>query len=228
MKKPVLIDLSHTLHKDIPTWGGQCGFYHKNKTTYDDSSTDVQFCTYALEMEAGIGTHIDAPSHCFKDATSIDCLEIENLMAPCVVISVALKAHADYVVSCADILDFEKQFGLIPEGSFCLVYTGWSQFWDDPEKYRNNYHFPSVSEEAAQLLLSRNIVGLGIDTLSPDVPIRGYPVHNLILGAGKYIIENIANAAAMPQIGAFTLASPLKIKGGTESPIRLWGMIFQD
>jgi kynurenine formamidase len=65
-------------------------------------------------------------------------------------------------------------------------------YWDIPERYHNHYQFPTVSREAAKLLLLRNISGLGIDTLSPDGPDDDYPVHQLLLGANKYIVENVA------------------------------------
>ncbi len=96
--------------------------------------------------------------------------------------------------------------------------------WHTPEKYRNQLQFPSISIEAALLLLERKIVGLGIDTLSPDTPSSGYPVHQAILGAGLYLVENVANAHLLPTVGAFSLALPLSIQGGTESPMRFVGL----
>ena len=65
--------------------------------------------------------------------------------------------------------------------------------------------FPSVSASVADLLISRNVVGIGIDTLGPDLPSSGFPVHQAILGAGKYIVENIANLEKMPRTGAYVM-----------------------
>lgn len=108
---------------------------------------------------------------------------------------------------------------------FVLFYTGWEKHWPNPEKYRNNLVFPSISAHVAQLLLERNIAGIGIDTLSPDTADSGYPVHQLLLQAGKYIIENVANAHSLPPIGAWTLALPWKIINATESPVQLIGLV---
>lgn len=69
--------------------------------------------------------------------------------------------------------------------------------------------------------LSLKHYSLGIDTLSPDNEVDGFPVHRLVLGSGKYIIENVANAGLMPPVGAYTFALPIKIQDGAESPIRL-------
>ena len=90
---------------------------------------------------------------------------------------------------------------------------------------RYNFVFPSIMSIAAELLLERQIIGLGIDTLSPDRPDNGFPVHKLILGEDKFIVENVANASRMPPVGAYSLALPIKINEGTEAPVRLVGMI---
>lgn len=68
-------------------------------------------------------------------------------------------------------------------------------------------------------------VGLGIDTLSPDTEASGYPVHQAILGAGKYLVENVANADKLPPVGGFSLVMPIPTEGGTEAPIRLIGLV---
>ena len=66
---------------------------------------------------------------------------------------------------------------------------------------------------------------LGIDTLSPDRPEDGFKVHKNFLGAGKIIIENVANLDSMPPSGSFVLILPIPIKDGTEAPVRLVGLI---
>lgn len=222
MKFPYkIIDLTHILHEGIPTWDGGCGFHHEVGLDYHQCLTDVKFRVQNIKMNAGIGTHMDAPAHCIPSSTTIDQLQLNDLIAPCVVIDVSKDAHERYSVSISDIESFEKEHGVIEPGSFVMVRTGWEKFWNDPEQYRNNYIFPSVSEHAAKFLLDRQIVGLGIDTLSPDRAEDGFPVHGLLLGAGKYIIENVANSESLLPVGSFTLALPIKIKDGTEAPIRL-------
>lgn len=219
------IDLTHTLSSDVPHWGIDVGFkYNARYINSTDSTEDVKFHVQRLEMSAGIGTHMDAPSHCFENASGIDAIPLQSLIAMCRVIDVSSKIHEQYSVTADDILHFEEEYGIIPKGSCILIYTGWGQRWHQPEKYRNEKIFPSISIEAAKLLLSRDIVGLGIDTLSPDRIGSNFPVHQLILGAGKYIIENVSNANKLDPIGSYVFALPIKVKDGTEAPIRLVGM----
>ncbi len=215
-----IIDLTHPLSPTIPTWDGSCGFEHHLQHDYQPSST-TSFRTHRVHMNEGIGTHIDAPAHCIPGGKTIDELNLNDLLAPCLVIDVSAKAHERYSVTVADIEVFEEKYGLIKPGSFIIVRTGWEKFWSEPEKYRGNLVYPCVSVDAAQFLLKRDIAGLGIDTLSPDRPDEGFPVHTTLLSAGKYIVENIANSANLPPVGFYSLALPIKIQGGTEAPVRL-------
>ena len=71
-------------------------------------------------------------------------------------------------------------------------------------------------------------MGIGVDTLSPDTGKQGFPVHDIFLGAGKYLVENIANSESLPNVGAHILVLPLKIQGGTEAPVRLVGLVEKE
>lgn len=216
-----IIDLTHTLDANTPSWSGECGFQLIQKEKYVTEGSEVVFSVQGLTLQAGIGTHMDAPAHCIPGGMHIDDLALDNLVAPCVVIDVSSKADAQYCVSAADIEAFEAQHGEMAPGIFVIIHTGWSQYWDDAARYRNNHQFPSVSQDAAKMLLSRGVVGLGIDTLSPDTPDSGYPVHRLFLGAGKYLVENVAHADKLPPVGSYTLALPIKVRGAVEAPMRL-------
>ncbi len=219
------IDLTHRLSSDIPSWNGNCGFNLNLLKDYALGSSDVSFRNQQIIMEAGMGTHMDAPCHCIPAGKSIADFPLDQLIVPCVVINVRATAHENTVVSKTDIEAFEKQYQTISAGSVAIIYTGWDKYWSTPEKYRNNLVFPSLSADAAEMLIQREVVGVGIDTLSPDRPESGYPVHQLLLGAGKYIIENVSNADKLPPTGSYLIALPLNIKGATEAPMRLVGLV---
>lgn len=228
-----IIDLTHTLTPEIPTWDGSCGFDIQIILDYNQCASETKFKLQALNLKkSGTGTHIDSPSHCFPTGQMTADLPLEQLVVKAYVIDVSLKADADYVVSIDDIISFEKYYGKIEENSLVIVYTGWSRYWNDAKKYRNEdhngiMHFPAISNEAAQLLIERDIAGIAIDTLSPDCPDSGYPVHRLMLGQNKYIIENIAQADQLPPINSYVIALPLKINA-TESPLRIIGLLLKD
>jgi kynurenine formamidase len=219
------VDLTHPLTSSTPSWDSSCGYSHSTSLDYIDCTTEVKFRVQNITMPAGIGTHMDAPAHCNPQGKTIDAIPLQDCIAPCVVIDISAKAHEGYQCSMQDIVDFEKQYRLIQRGDFVIIRTGWSRYWSNPLQYRNNLQFPSVSKEAAQLLIKRDIVGLGIDTLGPDTAESGYPVHQIMLSHGKYLVENVANADLLPSLGSTILVAPLYIVGGTEAPIRLIGFI---
>lgn len=220
-----IIEMTHTINAAAPTWEGGCGFQNETIIDYASCTTQTKFRVQKIHMYAGLGTHMDAPAHCIQGGNTIDTLELDNTCAPCCLIDVSKEAHESYCLSAETILEFERQYGKIRERSFVIIRTGWDRFWSDPAAYRNHLKFPSVSLDAACFLLKRNIVGLGIDTFSPDTQESGYPVHQAILGAGKYIVENVANSSKLPPKGSFSLALPIRIEGGTEAPMRLIGLI---
>ena len=220
-----LIDLTHTLNASAPTWSGDCGFAHRVIVDYAEACR-VQ----SIKMNAGTGTHIDAPSHFIPGAQHVADIPLETLIVPVHVIDVSAKAHADYYITYEDIQVFEKQFGKIESNSLVIGYTGWDRYWHDAKKFRNpdasgQMHFPGFAPESAELLLERNIAGLGIDSLSPDCLDLTFPVHYAILGAGKYIVENFANCKLLPPTGAYAIVLPIKTEDGTEAVVRAVGFL---
>ncbi len=216
-----IVDLTHRLLPEIPTWDGSCGFELSIDTDYKDCTPPDLFRTQKVKCGAGIGTHMDAPAHVKEGGVTIDKLDLGDLVTDCVVIDVSSEADAVYVIMPDIIEKFEKEYGEIRANSFVIFYTGWDKRWGNREKYINDHKFPSVDKTTALLLLERNIAGLGIDTLSSDTGINGFPVHQVILGADKYLVENVANAKELPPTGAKIFVLPIKIKDATEAPIRL-------
>lgn len=223
-------DLTHKIKPDIPTWDLTCGYYIKTMRDYRHCPGEFKFRSQALDIRASAGTHIDSPAHCFEGSRDASELTLEELISPLIVINVSEKAAQNerYKVSLEDIENHEKKHGKIKPKTFVLFYTGWSRFWNEPIRYHNNLVFPSVSADVAKLLLERDIVGIGIDTLSPDCDEKGFFVHSILLGSNKYIVENVANAQQLPASGAFILVMPLNAEGAAESPIRLVALIMNE
>lgn len=217
-----IIDLTQTLQPGIPDWDGCCGFQIKSETTDEIRLQE-------LATPAGIGTHMDAPAHFFIGGTDIASIDIKHCMGEAIVIDARDKTTPDYFLSVSDIQNFEQQNGQISPQSIVLLLTGWQQYWHTPERYLNKDSsghriFPGFSAAAAEYLLRKDINGIGIDTLSPDGSHRCFPVHRSILGAGKYILENLCNLQYLPPRGAQLIALPLKIANGTEAPARVIAM----
>jgi len=179
------------------------------------------------------GTHLDSPIHFGQGKTTVDEISLERLMGPAVVLDIrdACAQDRDYQLQVEDIARWEKQHGGIPAGSIVLVHTGWGKFWpelkaylgDDTPGETKNLHFPGISPEAAEFLVTqRGIDGVGIDTASLDHgPSREFRAHQIFGGANVYGLENVAQMDKLPPTGAMLLALPMKIKGGTGAPVRI-------
>ncbi len=225
LEKFEAIDLTHPLDHLVPTWTGSCGFSYEVKMDYDQG---VRVLSY--KCHSGVGTHMDAPSHFYPNGKTIAEIPLDQLIVPLCVLDLSSKMDPDLFVMPEDILEYEQKWGKIGNNSLVLAYTGWEKYWKESERYRNadasgKMHFPGFHAKTAEMLLERRIAGIGIDTLSPDGSHPKFPVHEVILGAGKYIIENVANLSKMPTVGAFALALPIKVVVGAEAAMRLVGLI---
>ncbi len=220
-----LIDLTHTITTTIPAWQGTASFSINIIRDYHQGHRTQQF-----SISSNTGTHLDAPAHFNKNGSMIDDIPLDNLIVAACVLDVSSKVSDDYLISVDDIAEFEKQHGAIPAGCLFIGHTGWCKRWEEPQKYRNldasnKMHFPGFSVDAAKLLVEKNVVGIAIDTLSPDGSDDTFPGHKILLNADKYIIENITNADQLPPTGAFVIALPLKIHGAVEAPMRIIGLV---
>jgi len=94
------------------------------------------------------------------------------------------------------------------------------------QKQKPVMQFPHFSESAVEFLLQkRQVVGIGVDTLSPDSgSTRVFPVHRMVLGAGKFILENL-QLQELPESGAVMIALPLNVQDAAEAPTRVIALV---
>jgi kynurenine formamidase len=179
------------------------------------------------------GTHLDAPIHFAEGKHAADEVPVQQLIGPAVVIDVRTQSSkdADYQVTVADLEAWEKQHGRIPKGAIVLMLSGWGARWPDKKKYLGtdqpgdvaNLHFPAFSQEVAEFLVSqRDIDAIGVDTPSMDYgQSKDFIVHQIINGANKPGLENVANLEKLPAKGATLIALPMKIAKGSGGPVRI-------
>lgn len=182
------------------------------------------------------GTHMDAPLHFAEGKWSAADVPAERLVAPAVVLDVRKQAAADpdYRLTTQDVAAWEAANGRIPAGSIVLLLTGWSERWPDRLRYFGSastsdptgLHFPSYGAEAAKVLLERQVAAIGVDTASIDYgPARDFPVHRLTAAANVPGLENLAHLDQLPPTGAWLVALPMKIAGGTGGPLRAIALV---
>jgi len=179
------------------------------------------------------GTHMDAPIHFAEGKRAADEVPIQQLIGPAAVIDVRAQAakDADYRVTVDDLKVWEGKYGRLPKGAIVLMLSGWGSRWPDKKQYLGtdqpgdveHLHFPGFSREAAEFLVSqRKIDAIGVDTPSMDYgQSKDFIVHQVINGADKPGLENIANLDKLPVKGATLIALPMKIAKGSGGPTRI-------
>ena len=129
------------------------------------------------------GTHLDAPAHFAAGGHTTDQLDARQFFAPLAVISVADRAtrDPDTGVTVDDVRVWERRYGRLPQRAFVAMDSGWDQRVGDSESFVNAdahgvQHAAGFTVEAAQFLTEeRDIVGVGVDTLSLDLGmVEGY------------------------------------------------------
>jgi len=213
----------------------------------------VSSASDALALGSHVGTHIDALCHfsCGGNlhdgtaaasaqsyTTGVDRLSVDTI-APIfrrgVLLDVAGHQRADALpvdfTITPDLLDqVAKAEGVeVRSGDVVLLRTGWARFWEDAARYISQVKGPGPGAPGARWLSERGVFAAGSDTVAfEQVPDPSMPVHvHLLVEKGIHIIEclNLEPLAAARVYEFAFVAVPLKIRGGTGSPIRPMALV---
>lgn len=225
-----VIDMTYVINDHSPSWPGDP---HPFSVIVTDTPAKEGYLTRKFTMLEHYETHMDAPAHFPPGKDTLDQIPIQRFFGPGIVIDVRDKVakDSDYRLTPQDIQAWEARHGRIPAGAIVMLRTGWASRWPDEKRYRNLdakgvMHFPGYSVAAAKLLISRQVSGLCIDTLSIDYgPSANFEVHRTTLPAGLFHVENVANLDKLPPTGAFIIAAPIKLEGGSGGPVRVFAVL---
>jgi kynurenine formamidase len=233
-----LVDLSHTYDQTTVFWPTAEAF---RLDTVADGTTPAGFYYAAnnfFTSEHG-GTHLDAPVHFAQGAQAVDQVPLDRLVGPVVVVDVteASEKNPDYQVTVDDLLGAERENGPIPADGILLIRTGFSRRWPDAEKYlgtaergetaATRLHFPGLHPDAARWIVqNRPVKAVGIDTASIDYgPSTLFESHRALYAANIPGFENLTALDRLPARGAFVIALPMKIGGGSGAPLRAMAIV---
>lgn len=217
-----LIDLSRTMEMDMPVWPTHPHFYCSEAEHYDKG--DGAFLNQ-LSMGEHNGTHVDAPVHFIRGGKFIDQLSAAHFYGRGVKIA-ARGLPPCGLVTKKMITNWEAQHGPILEGDIVMFDIDYAKHWGVKPHYKAFLtDWPGLSGEGAEYLVSRKVKAVGTDAMALDAFGQAdSPAHAALLGNEVLIVENLCN---LDQIEDFCLfiGLPLKIKGGSGSPIRAIALI---
>jgi kynurenine formamidase len=227
-----VVDLSHPFDERTIYWPTSPSSFELKRLHYGPTPGGYFYSANSFCTPEHGGTHLDAPIHFYEGRRTLAEIPLEQLIGPAVVIDVAAKARAsaDYQLARADLDAWEKRNGPVPKGAIVLLRTGWSVRWPDRKRYlgddtpgdASRLHFPSFGRDAAQWLVqTREVAALGVDTASIDPGAsKDFIVHRIAAAANVPGIENLTNLDQLPEKGAWVIALPLKVAGGSGGPVR--------
>ena len=239
-----VVDLTQPLGVDTPVIGlppqfGQSPGLRMELVSRFDAKGPAWYWN-VLHLGEHTGTHFDAPVHWIsgKDLPNNTCdtIPAQRFVGPACVIDVTAEVAADedFLLMPSHVEVWEKRHGRIPSNSWVLLRTGWSER-ADAKSFLNvgadGPHSPGFHQSTSRLLArERDVLGVGVETVGTDAGQAGtfeppFPNHATMHGAGKFGLASLRNLDQLPRTGAIVIAAPLKIVGGSGSPVRVLAIV---
>jgi kynurenine formamidase len=235
-----IVDLTQPLGPDTPVIGlppvfaSSPGVSLEVISRFDEKGPAWYWNT--IRMGEHTGTHFDAPVHWItgKDLpdNACDTIPVRRFVGPACVIDVTadVERNPDFLLMPEHIEAWEMVHGRIPAGAWVLLRTGWSRRTDSKAFLNvaaDGPHSPGFHRSTSELLArDRDVLGVGVETVGTDAGQAGtfdppFPNHATMHGAGKFGLASLTNLDQLPASGAIVIAAPLKIVGGSGSPLRV-------
>jgi kynurenine formamidase len=248
-----MVDLSQLYYTGIPHHPAHAPFLFGLNKQHGDyvNPGGASSASEAIAMGAHVGTHIDALCHFSCDGRMFGGVEAASAQS----YAGGLERHTVDTIRPifrrGVLLDIPKVAGVdvlpkdfritgrhmeaagrdVRHGDVVLIRTGWGRYWDDAARFISQVHSPGPDLEGAQWLSDRKVFAAGSDTApfeftpSPEMAVH---VH-LLVKHGIHIMEclNLEELAECDAPEFLFVAAPLKIRGGTGSPIRPVALLDQ-
>ncbi|WP_049982902.1 cyclase family protein [Halorubrum sp. BV1] len=216
-------DLSRPIETGMPTYPGD------PEVTLSPDATHAEdgYATSELQTGSHAGTHVDAPRHTLAGGKPVDAVGVGSFALDARLVDLAGEFDAREPITAAAL---PTAGSVRDDCDLLVVHTGWADRWG-ADSYRDHPYLTAAAAERCRDLG----VGVGLDTFGPDptpsAPTAsksgdpsageptGTPAHDVLLGAGLPIVENLCSLADLPD--RFRLyAFPLRLRDGDGSPVR--------
>lgn len=223
IKNYKLVDLSRTISTKTPRHTGfGMPFAHIQVAFLERDGFD----SFMLLMSEHQGTHLDAPGN--QGGTIwADEIPLEELFGPCCVLHFN-KKPAQENVTLDEVKAWEKKHGEIKKGEIVLFSLA-----------RESTDLPGIAAEVCNYLFDKGIRAIGVDISTiensglywtKDGGRKKYgsykeTAHLALLPRNATVVEYLHNLDKLPPRGALFIGFPLKIEGGSASPMRAVALV---
>lgn len=220
-----IVDLTQPIKQDMPVYPGHqktiVWQHHTHEDTLKKLGTGFSYSTLGFTMSDHGGTHVDAFSHLSSspEALSIDKIEPCNFITRGICLDVSSAEPNGYIDENM-IKDACEKSGLsIAQGDTVLLYSGHYNRTFGTDGWMQGY--PGLNRGATEYLAICGAINIGVDTPGIDNPIdKTYPAHTVCKERNVMNTESMANLDMVVGKIFKYIGLPLKINGGTGSPIR--------
>ncbi|XP_075236398.1 isatin hydrolase-like [Lycorma delicatula] len=235
----IIIDIGYSFDENNIQWVGKSPFTITK--TYNGTNNFLPFYTFNdIKMFDYSGTHLDAPYQFDKKGWKVADIPLNNLLVPGCLLDMRNETtnNPEFLLKPEHIIEWENEYGPIPNNSVLLINFGWSSRWYNKNSYLGlmndgtRCHFPGISKEAAEWIIkTEKIVGVGVDTASVDAGATAdFEVHQILSSANIYNIENVNlnNDIELPAQGFNLIVMPMKITEGSGAPCRIIAILSKN
>jgi kynurenine formamidase len=176
----------------------------------------------SLNMGDHSGTHVDAPAH-FDErpgAATVDQMPLDTFMGDAICLDLSHK-ELKSDISIEDLQAAEKAANVeIKPKDIVLLHMDFARRTAGTDAYITD--FPGLTKVSATWLGHKGIKMFGVEAVSPGRTGRNnFEVHHVCRDMGFTHMEGLVNLEQLVGKGRFQfIGFPLKIKGGSGSPIR--------
>jgi kynurenine formamidase len=225
-----LVDLSQEIYQGMPVYPGHLRTVvwdtHSHSETAANFEGGFSYRSNGLLLSDHGPTHVDALSHLDPSgsAPNIDEMPLDTFVGPGVCLDISHRKPLEYVTR-GDLEQAARSSATgVSPGDIVLLYTGTEARYGGTPEYTTDY--PGLDESAAVWLLEQSVKAFGVDSPSPDNPkSRTYPCHMMCRAHGVTHYENLANLAEVADRRFTFVGLPLRIRGGSGSPVRAIAML---
>lgn len=225
-----LLDLSQEIYQGMYVYPGHLKTvvweHHSHEETKRNFEGGFSYQSRGLLMSDHGPTHVDALSHLdpSPEAPTIDNMPLDLFYGEATCIDLSFKEPHSYI-DASDLDAAVTRSGAdVRSGDILLLYTGTYNRYHGTKDYLSQY--PGLDESGSMWLVEKKIKTFGVDSPSPDNPIsRTYPCHMMCRKYGITHFENLANLDQLVGKRFTFMGFPLRIRGGTGSPVRVVALI---
>ncbi|MGB0452745.1 MAG: cyclase family protein [Bacteriovoracaceae bacterium] len=206
-KNPIqIIDISPLISKDLGVFPGDKTFERHTNLSFE-SGHNLELSS--IETTLHLGAHTDAPNHYHSEGMGIHERSLHYYLGDCQVVEIKTASGENNRIIPSD---FDGDSIKSPRVLFK------TNSFPDPDNWNSDFY--SFAPETIELLASKHVITVGIDTPSVDPENdKDLLTHNQIFKFNLAIIEGIVLKDVDPG-HYFLSALPLKIKDADAAPCR--------